>query len=95
MALNVIFKGPIKAAKRAAARAGFQVSKCRIISKNFDDVRCDAPCTALTKVQRAFGSRASIKAGRGAAPGTVLLFNPGTCERSELRGASRRRRKRR
>lgn len=94
MPINVVFKGPFKSAKRAAARAGIPVSSCKQVSAHFAEVQCKAPCNALTKIQRAY-KRISIKPGRGASPGDLLLFSLGTCATSELRGASRRRRRRR
>jgi hypothetical protein len=90
MALHLVFKGPLKAAKRAASRSDFPVKKCKRLSSN--EVVCDAPCSAFRKVSRAY-KRISIKSGRGAAPGDLLLFNYGTCERGELSGARRRRRR--
>ena len=94
MPINVIIKGPLKSAKRAAARADFPVSQCKVIGPRYAEVACKSPCSALTKIMRAY-KHASIKKGRGASPGDLLLFSHGSCTQSELRGAQARRRRRR
>jgi hypothetical protein len=98
MPLHVVFKGPAKAAKRAAARAGFPIAKCKKVGKWANEVSCNAPCAALEKIQRVYG-RISIKRGRGASPGDILLFSYGSCPTERrgavLHGARRRRRRRR
>lgn len=96
MPLHVVFHGPMKAAKRAASRAGFPIAKCKKVGKWTGEVACNAPCSALGKIQRAYG-RISIKSGRGAAPGDILLFSHGSCSTEErgavLHGVGRRRRR--
>lgn len=92
MAVTLVIKGPVKSAKRAAARHGVPVKKCRRGSTG-TDVICEAPCKAELKAGRWFGEKATKRAGRGFSPGT-LLFMQGRCPNGKLGGAKKRRRRR-
>lgn len=73
--IALVIKGPVKSAKRAAARQGISTESCRAVgSGKFGDVQCYAPCTPSTnkKVVEWFSDRPRTKAGRGFPPGTLL-----------------------
>lgn len=93
MPVHVVIKGPAKSAKRAAARHGVPITKCKLL-KRWDEVTCEAPCSAQSAVMRWYGDQPGVvtRGRRGFAPGTMLYFNT-KCGTS-LGGARRRRRKR-
>jgi hypothetical protein len=93
--ISLIVKGPIKSAKRAAARHGVSLASCRVVgSGKFGDVQCYAACKPKTNhgVVQWFGSRSRSKADRGFPPGT-LLYHGAFC--STGKGLGRARKKRR
>lgn len=90
--MTLSIKGHAKSAKRAAHRHGVNIHSCTP-NERTGGVYCQAPCSAFTKVQRWYGERASLKQGRGNSPGALLYFTNYSCERGELRGTSRKRRK--
>lgn len=87
--ISLIVKGPVKSAKRAAARHGVTVSSCRATSGRFADVQCYAPCKPSTNrnVVGWYTERGRSKAGRGFPPGT-LLYHGEMCAPGRERGAS-------
>ncbi len=91
--LIVRVKGPRKTAQRAAARRGIHAT-CK--ASSYGEVNCNVPCGQLTKAMRWYGEKtSSLKQGRGYAPGEVLYFSHGSCPTGSLRGASRRKRRKR
>lgn len=90
--INVIVKGPKKAATRAAARRGITLRSCRTVDK---DIVCKAPCKNFSKLGRWYGEHGGTKKGRGYPPGTVLIFSSEACPSGSLGGRGRRRRSRR
>jgi hypothetical protein len=98
--MSLIVKGPVKSAKRAAARHGVSMESCRVVGtgKKFGDVQCYARCHPKTNhnVAQWYGSRDHSKEGRGFPPGT-LLYHGAFCEKyrpgKTLSGAKRKRRR--
>lgn len=94
--ISLIVKGPVKSARRAAARHGVSMESCRVVGTGkFGDVQCYASCHPKTNdgVAQWFGSRARTKAGRGFPPGT-LLYHGAFCGKDLSGPRGRRRRKR-
>lgn len=93
--IKLHIKGPVKTAKRAAARHGIPATKCRVLPSSLGglkNVLCEAPCSAGTNVRRWYGEHARVKAGRGLPPGTLTFFHE-ACG-SGLGGARRKKRRR-
>ena len=104
MPISLIVKGPIKSARRAAARHGLPLESCRKVGTGkFGDVQCYAACRPNTnrQVVQWFSDRGETKAGRGFTPGT-LLYHGAFCtfrdertarEAAQLSGKRRKRRR--
>lgn len=94
--IALIVKGPIKSAKRAAARHGVSMESCRIVgSGKFGDVQCYARCRPKTNhgIAEWMHDRARAKTGRGFPPGTLLYH--GTFCSKDLSGLGRKRKAKR
>jgi hypothetical protein len=83
--VKLFIKGPLKSAKREAARRGIGVRNCRVNSRT--ETVCETSDASPNKVRvMQWFSRTDVNVpGRGYAPGALLFFN----------GARRRRRRRR
>jgi hypothetical protein len=93
MAIHLTAKGPCKSIRRAGARHGVAITKCKAWLDSWTGHSAEASCKSLTKVMRWYGERGSLKSGRGQTPGTLLHFSAHKCGAGELRGARRRRRR--
>ena len=95
--IRLIVKGPLKTAKRAAARHGVPV-RCHTEEsrRRVKDTVCDAPCNSYSKLvdwyaETPSGRKLKLRAFAKHPDGSLLFFNPKDCA---MLGGSRRRRRR-
>lgn len=93
--MQLVIKGPMKSAKRAAHRRGINLRSCKIgmAHPTSPTIICDAACTPSTNraVVNWYSERPHLKKGRGYPPGT-LTFHGAFCS-GGLRGSRRRQRR--
>jgi hypothetical protein len=88
MSITLRIKGPAKAAKRAAARAGVPI---RVAETYKGVVTAHAPCASHGRVLRWLGTKAgTVKPTRGYPPGELLTFTS-LCALDGVRRHARRR----
>jgi hypothetical protein len=74
--ISLVIKGPLKSAKRAAARRGITVKHCRVEGTH---VGCLTSCSAASKVHAWLDEwkPTHYKRDRGAAPGALIAAGAG------------------
>jgi hypothetical protein len=86
--IRLSIHGPLKSAKRAAARHGVKLKGCKTHrTQTGSHVYCDAPCGQNRQVVAWMTEKAHAKRGRGFPPGT-LTYHTQLCG---LGGASKKR----
>ena len=95
MPIKLTVKGDKKAAQRAGARRGIPVSNCKAAPAK-GHVVCEAPCKAFTKVAKwHFEPGTRTRDGNVLTHGQLARYTEGACAAGTLRGAAKRRKRRR
>lgn len=84
--IRLAVNGTPKSARREAARHGVAVRNVTKMASPRGAVYADTPCKNLSKVMRWYGTKPSLKPGRGSPPGTLTFYSTKSCAADEMRG---------